>query len=361
MNFFSYKGLSVVTGITKLKNHRFLLPAIIACMVLSTQNSSAQCSINSSSCGYTLSVSITPLAVVPGSNACPNGYNYNVQFLYTINVSGINTCYNDNIGIQPQIMCGSQNNGYYTISVPAPTVGAAYSSKNYTGVLTTTTNPFRPQSDCATANPVTLNCNSIQLTVFGPGIATSNYDCSLVTLPVELTTFKARCESGKVNVEWATATELNNDYFTIERSLNAADWETVKKVDGAGNSGNTLQYIFTDEHPFRGNSYYRLKQTDFNGHPSYSEVVAVKNCNSSLANGDFMIYPNPGTGLFDLQFSDEKEQIRAIEVYNFLGKRIFYSETYFANLDLSGQPDGTYFVNVVLPSQTVSEKIIIKK
>ena len=127
---------------------------------------SAQCTISSSGCGgYTVQVSITPTTIVTSSATCPFGYNYNVTFNYSITVSGSNTCWNGNIGIQPQIFCNSQNNGYYTINVPAPTVGVP-STNTYTGTLTTTTNPYNSNTDCTSATPLSLNCNSTNITIF---------------------------------------------------------------------------------------------------------------------------------------------------------------------------------------------------
>ncbi|MEP7171349.1 MAG: hypothetical protein ABI855_18415, partial [Bacteroidota bacterium] len=95
-------------------------------------------------------------------------------------------------------------------------------------------------------------------------------------LPVELVSFSAKAIDNKeVLCQWTTASEINNDYFTIERSRNGRDFEEAGKVNGAGNSTSTSDYSFTDEQPINGISYYRLKQTDFNGQFSYSQIVKV--------------------------------------------------------------------------------------
>lgn len=118
----------------------------------------------------------------------------------------------------------------------------------------------------------------------------SNYVPTSFNLPVELIGFSARCNVASVTLSWSTATETNNDYFTIEKSINAEDWVPVGIVDGAGSSNELINYEFEDAEPMSGTSYYRLKQTDFDGKYEYFGPVTV-NCNEG-ANG-IIAYPNP--------------------------------------------------------------------
>lgn len=112
----------------------------------------------------------------------------------------------------------------------------------------------------------------------------------IVPLPTELNDFNARpLENNTAELTWETLSELNNDYFTIERSKNTTDWEDVLSHEGAGNSSSVLHYVDYDHEPYPGISYYRLKQTDFNGNHSYSEIRAVEF--DSYA--DMRLYPNP--------------------------------------------------------------------
>ncbi len=95
-------------------------------------------------------------------------------------------------------------------------------------------------------------------------------------LPITLLSFNAEVNSVKlVDATWVTASEVNNDYFTLERSRDGQTWFGVGTVQGAGNSSTTLDYLYTDDAPFSGTSYYRLKQTDFDGAFTYSEVEVV--------------------------------------------------------------------------------------
>jgi len=94
-------------------------------------------------------------------------------------------------------------------------------------------------------------------------------------LPIELLFFRATPEDRTVRLEWATASEFNNDFFTVERSTNLEQWDGITEIKGAGNSDEILHYDHLDENPLPGISYYRLKQTDFDGTFSLSQVNRV--------------------------------------------------------------------------------------
>ena len=99
-------------------------------------------------------------------------------------------------------------------------------------------------------------------------------------------------DNNRVELDWITSLEIKNDYFTIEKSHDENEWEKVLTVDGAGNSTNLLLYSAVDYNPFEGISYYRLKQTDYEGESSYSDAVTVV----SEAIYETRIYPNPADG-----------------------------------------------------------------
>lgn len=96
-------------------------------------------------------------------------------------------------------------------------------------------------------------------------------------LPVELISFDATVvdEQKSVVLEWETASESNNDYFTIERSVDGYNWESITSVNGMGNSSVTTRYAYKDRQPMKGVSYYRLKQTDFNGDSEFFDIRSV--------------------------------------------------------------------------------------
>src|SRR6185369_5159076 len=101
----------------------------------------------------------------------------------------------------------------------------------------------------------------------------------------------------QVSISWITASETNNDYFTVEKSKDGNFWLSVDKVIGAGNSTAARYYETNDPDPFEGTSYYRLKQTDFDGKFSYSDVSAVRVDEKNT----IIIYPNPASDLIMIE------------------------------------------------------------
>lgn len=94
-------------------------------------------------------------------------------------------------------------------------------------------------------------------------------------LPIQLLHFSAVPNGSVVDLEWITASEINNHYFTVERSADASQFYAILQRPGAGNSNTVLVYQDVDYHPLPGISYYRLKQTDFDGSFTYSQIVPV--------------------------------------------------------------------------------------
>lgn len=95
------------------------------------------------------------------------------------------------------------------------------------------------------------------------------------TLPVTLLYFDARVFEGKTEISWVTASEINNDYFIVEQSTDGEQFSEITRVRGAGSTNETTEYGCTDYFPPSGISYYRLKQVDYDGTSSYSDVIAV--------------------------------------------------------------------------------------
>ena len=111
-------------------------------------------------------------------------------------------------------------------------------------------------------------------------------------LPITLTGFTAACTENQVVLSWATATELNNDFFTVERSADMLNWKNIATLEGGGTSQQTLIYTYTDTEPERTTSYYRLKQTDYNGDFEYFEIIST-NCIKGNTEERVSVYPNP--------------------------------------------------------------------
>jgi hypothetical protein len=139
-------------------------------------------------------------------------------------------------------------------------------------------------------------------------------------LPIELLYFSAKVNVDHVKLEWATASELNNEYFTLERSKNGADFHGFEEIKGAGNSNKTLVYASKDVLPEGPAMYYRLKQTDFDGTVSYSKVVAVKGTNKEVIELVGDVYPNPFNRDFAVNFNAGEEGNMVATIIDIQGK-----------------------------------------
>jgi hypothetical protein len=174
--------------------------------------------------------------------------------------------------------------------------------------------------------------------------------------PVTLLNLIAVKNGSEVDIDWETATEVNNDYFVVEKSRNGVDFTAVGIVDGAGNSQSALNYQATDHSPYNGISYYRLKQVDYDGTISYSEIKAI-NFNG---NDNIIVYPNPNTGIFSIQGLNGDAEI---SVQNPLGQVILVKKVSSdsSEIDLSGQPSGIYYITANDGETSVSSKIILHR
>ena len=174
-------------------------------------------------------------------------------------------------------------------------------------------------------------------------------------LPIDLVDFNATAVDGVVDINWTTESEVNNDFFTVERSKDAVDFEIIVTVPGAGNSNEVLYYETTDDGPLMGVSYYRLKQTDYDGKFTYSKIVAVKN----LKDLNFNIMPNPTTERLTVTFGKVEgstvfvmtpEYNAKIKIFNTEGKLVYkkkFDGTFYKfNIDVSQLPEGMYYVNL---------------
>ncbi len=166
-------------------------------------------------------------------------------------------------------------------------------------------------------------------------------------LPIELLSFSAICDQNVITLNWSTATETNNNYFTVERSTDGNLWEAIGSVDGAGNSSTPRNYEFIDGSASLTTGtqiYYRLRQTDFNGKYEYFDPVAVESC------ADFAVFPNPAENELSVQFFSEAEDAITIEVYDVFWKLVVRKTSpvikgnNLITLDISSAAGGVYML-----------------
>jgi hypothetical protein len=181
-------------------------------------------------------------------------------------------------------------------------------------------------------------------------------------LPITLIDFSATAVNDEVLVNWSTASETNNDYFAVESSFDAVVFNEVGRVKGSGNSNSILNYSLTDAQPLQGISYYRLKQVDFNGAYTYTDVQVVNR--PTLWQNEVVVSPNPVTEVASLLIDPlvyakptielRDIQGRLVKSYGMVEVRAFEQ----TKLNMQDVPAGLYFVYVQENGRVVTSRII---
>lgn len=213
---------------------------------------------------------------------------------------------------------------------------SCYYDGDATGISFTYSNPVITITGISTTH---MNNNTTSYFTIGSGSPST-------PLPIELLNFSATLKSSKVEISWSTLSEINNDYFNVERSNDGENWISIITRKGSPNSSQLINYIEYDLNPLVGLSYYRLKQTDFNGQFEYSEIRSVNIPESE--NEPIEIYPNPTTNQITIKGSSN--ELEELVLCNTLGQnvtslinKIFTSETQLI-IDMSKLNKGTYFI-----------------
>lgn len=194
-----------------------------------------------------------------------------------------------------------------------------------------------------------LNGNSFDL-ARGRAYNTTNFVTVTLSkpLPIELLSFEGEIFDSENHLKWTTTTEINNDYFTIEKSSDGFSFVEIGFIDGAGNSNANLDYQFIDDNVVESTNYYRLKQTDFDGNYTYSNIIVLTN---NLSNS---IYYNNSTNHIELGGVQGK-----IKIYNLQGQEVkhFTAKENSVYVNLS---KGMYLVSVENKNQIFTKKIVVR-
>jgi hypothetical protein len=245
------------------------------------------------------------------------------------------------------------------VATGAITIGAASVLKGtflaHGGSCGSGANTFLAGRQLSTAGAVTSNS----------GIFYNNPECvtsrslNAPPLPIELLSFTAKVKDAHVHLNWITETETNNDYFNIERSADGINFTSIDEINGAGNSTQPVSYSTVDGAPLEGWSYYRLKQTDYSGKTSYSNIVAVEfNTMDDLV---FRIYPNPFSAETTFR-TTENLKSATLTVYNSYGhivKQIKNISGQTITLHRDNIPSGVYFIRLAQNSILIATRKLV--
>ena len=183
-------------------------------------------------------------------------------------------------------------------------------------------------------------------------------------LPIELASVTATCDGHSTLIEWSTATERNNDYFSLERSDDAINFVEIARVAGAGNSIDPVDYAYTDYGIHGGDNYYRLVQVDYDGTRTESEIIVVNCIELEVAEPDVQAYPNPFNDELTVVLDNFGNRAATIEVYDMLGKLIYTNKiaapqnSYETILNLSNLPPAAYTVRVSTNDFVINKNVV---
>ena len=186
------------------------------------------------------------------------------------------------------------------------------------------------------------------------------YTKIVTPLPIELLSFTGEYTSKGNQIKWTTASEINNDFFNLERSSDGKNFESIVIIKGSGNSSQELNYGFLDIWAPEGINYYRLKQTDFDGKFSYSNSIALRSLKKDEL---FLVYPNPGSGSFVVSVKDFSTEGYDIRITNSIGQIVFSLEgRREEQLRLSPElSPGIYTISIVINRIVYNKMLVIKR
>lgn len=174
-------------------------------------------------------------------------------------------------------------------------------------------------------------------------------------LPVKLLFFTGRKVENYSQLDWATAIEIDNDKFIVERSTDAIQFEAIDSVKGAGNTTVQQNYQWLDKSPLSGWNYYRLKQVDFDGDVEYTNTVAV-NFDGDETTPSIIVFPSPSKDFINVQILGTNQIVEAV-LYNMIGQAV-KNVTPNERMSIEDLPSGEYFIKVIMGNNVVVKQFV---
>ncbi len=250
---------------------------------------------------------------------CQNdGFNYTIDYNWEVSV------YKDgeklenykfyNVQFYFQIPLGNSNNVYGNISITNPGKGSAKTSTDWYNTRL---------HNCDAISLENIEFENLKIIINSEDFASEDFyvEINNEPLPIELIDFTVKNTEYGNELFWSTASEINNEYFILEISDDAINFFEIAKLEGAGNSSQTLNYSYLDNSFTTEISYYRLKQVDFDKKFTYSKIISVAN----TLTAEFSIYPNPVVENINIEFLSQVENEYIVDIFNQNSQKV-YSE-----------------------------------
>lgn len=323
-----------------------------SCFLISAQRVICQGVITSSH-GWTATIEVIPVRVVARSNGCPWYYTYDVQFDYNVTFSGAPQ--NRNFAANIYLECTGGTGG-------EPYVYLGSFEENRMGTKTTVNNArqynasggaydYGDDPDCGEVDIYDVNCQLVRIDYWGTGVSGNSmtFNAGAGALPIELFDFSAEVKDYGIELNWITLTELNNDFFLIEKSSNADDWSVVSTLRGAGTTASLSEYSMIDTE-IDGTTYYRLTQVDFDGKRTvYDPIVVTTEDSKKMAEA----YPNPVDDKLYLPGLSDGDYLNVTNIHGEPFTDSFYVRV-GEMISVKNLPEGIYLFHV---SNELSDKI----
>jgi hypothetical protein len=189
-----------------------------------------------------------------------------------------------------------------------------------------------------------------------PSVSVAGIVAPGAPLPVELMAFGAKLQKGCVYVKWSTASEKDNEGFNVERSQDGKTFTSIAYQKGQGTTANKTSYDAIDNQPLVGTSYYRLKQTDFDGTVSYSPVATILNGAGSMS---VSVYPNPTQDVVTINLGQLSVEGAQVQVTDMMGRALGVQQLGSAGeLNLRDLKPGTYLITISAGDQRFVSKVV---
>jgi len=182
-------------------------------------------------------------------------------------------------------------------------------------------------------------------------------------LPVELTTFDANpnYENGSIELNWSTISEVNNNFFEVQYSIDGTKWTALAQEASVGESVTEQNYRFEHDNPIQGLNFYRLRQVDFDGTSSLSEVIELKYTQFRPSH----VYPNPAIGELNIGFGSilESGVLRLLDINGRQVRTWDVADSQHVYLNVANLPAGFYLLHVERESGQTPEviKVLLSK
>lgn len=298
------------------------------------------------------------------SNLLPNSTSVIAGVYYMAFYDGVNDCYSENALAVP-VLC------------PAGTA-------NLTTLATSITN--NPGAGVAVSWHVALPADNsnvvLNSTAVGPGVYYASFydtvnicyalagtpvivsNCSSVLLPIRIVDFFGKQQGLTNDLKWQTSSELNSDYFLLEKSMDGTSFEFLTKVEAKGKLNLKTNYRFVDANPFYGGTYYRLKMFDLDGSYSYSKTIYI----DFIATNEkgIFLYPNPARDRLTLSYHTNERSTFTLEIIDVLGRVVEQKQLSVEeginnfDLNLETYTAGTYLLRTT-DVLTVNAELFVKQ